>query len=105
MKTFYIVEDTESLSASISCYALMFVPSGYSISTVSSCKLISPKEGDFVLLDQNGVDIDLFTPNGAMVITMSGDPSLSVDLKKPFRVKELKTIIDNKMKKLDKKAA
>ena len=104
MNTFYIVEDTESLSASISCYALMFVPRVYSIQNVSSCKDCFPKPGDFVLLDQNGVDLDCFSPNGAMVITMSGDPSLNVDLKKPFKVKELKNIIQNKIKLLNKAA-
>lgn len=92
-KNFWIVEDGDGLSQNIGCYALMFLPTGYCIRSVSSCKKFYPGPDDIVLLDQHGVDIDQFKDNGCIVITMSGDPELSVELRKPFKVKALKEMI------------
>lgn len=91
---FWIVEDTEALATILSTRLVLSLPNFYVIKSVNSCLNVQAKKGDIILCDHYGVDLEFLNPNGAAVITMSGDPDLNVDLLKPFSAKDLKKFVD-----------
>lgn len=98
-KTFWLLEDDMLIQMVVSTSIVKNFPD-YKIKVVETASDVKAQAGDIILSDQIGVDIDRLEVNGAYLITMSGDTSLSVDLKKPFKGKDLVAVINSKFPEL-----
>jgi hypothetical protein len=96
VKTFWLLEDDDMTQMVVSSYVLKFMQQNYTLKVVASAKDIKAQPHDIILSDQQGVDLQYLNPNGAVVISMSGNKSLMVDIQKPFKAKELSLIIAQK---------
>jgi hypothetical protein len=94
---FWLLEDDEMTQMVVSSYVLKFLSLKYTLKVVTSAKEIIAKSCDIILSDQHGVDVESLNSNGALLITMSGNKNLKVDVWKPFRSKDLEKILNDKL--------
>lgn len=95
-KTLWLLEDDPVIQMLVSAFLLKFMDFNFSLQTVSSAKEVLAKDGDIILSDQHGVDLEFLEINNAILITMSSDKKLKVDLYKPFTMRELKNVLEKK---------
>ena len=104
-KNFWLLEDDDMTQFVVSSYIMNFLSMDYVLRVVASAKEITAEPGDIILSDQHGVDIEKLRPNGALVISMSGNKGIIVDIHKPFRSKQLEEVLSKKLGINIKKAA
>lgn len=97
--TFWLLEDDMLIQMVVSTSIVKNFPQ-FKIKVVESAKDVFAQPGDIILSDQIGVDLEYLNPNGAYLISMSGDKSLNVDLVKPFKSKDLILAIESKCSSL-----
>lgn len=86
-QTIWIVED----EAEICClFADLLVDyEAYNVVCVEDARRVRSQPGDFIFLDLNGTRSQMLQPNGATVITMSGDDAQKPEIRKPFDFREI----------------
>ena len=102
-RTIWIVDDNAELLMNMSTMIMNKISGNFSFASVESASEITPNPGDIVILDQHGCDSDalLETALDFEVITISGDPDLNVDLRKPFSPAQLIQVVNERLQKLE----